>query len=272
MLYANDQFQLAESDFRKAWELEPKEEYAVSLTALLKKKGPGHALQFLHEALKKLPGNIFLQIGMARAYQQQNKPDSALIICSQVIREQPNAIDAHLLKAEILELQNRPGEALTVLENAYVYAPGDVELVHKLAFNYAELKNPKVLALCDSLIRADTEKRHAEPYYFKGVYYANLENYREAIRQFDEAIRHNFNFLDAYINKGIAFYDQKKYDDAIKTFLLGIKVDPNFPDSFYWLGKTWEAKGNKDEAKLNYIKAYGLDKTMIEAKEAAERL
>ena len=272
MLFGNGQYQLAEMDFQKAWDLEPKEEYAVSLTAVLKQRGPEEALKFLREAIKKLPGNVFLQIGLARAYQQKNGPDSALIICSQVIKDHPNAIDAYLLKAEILEMQNRQRDALTVLETGYVYAPGDVELVHRLAFMYAESKNPKALALSDSLIDADTENRHAEPYYFKGVYYANIENYKEAIKQFDEAIRHNFNFLDAYINKGIAYFDQKKFDEAIKTFQLGIKVDPNFPDSFYWLGKTWEAKGNGEEAKLNYLKAYGLDRTMTEAKEAAERL
>jgi len=38
------------------------------------------------------------------------------------------------------------------------------------------------------------------------------------------------------------------------------------------MGKCQEAVGQKDEAKLNYQRAYGLDKTFTEAKEAADRI
>jgi hypothetical protein len=38
------------------------------------------------------------------------------------------------------------------------------------------------------------------------------------------------------------------------------------------MGKCQEALGQKQEALLNYQRAYGLDKTFAEAQEAAERL
>ena len=72
MLYSNNQNVYAEKDFRKAWELQPKEEYAVGLTAILKQKNVDSAILFLQEALKKLPNNVFLQIALARGYQQKN--------------------------------------------------------------------------------------------------------------------------------------------------------------------------------------------------------
>lgn len=272
LLYSNNNLKESESDLRKAWTLEPDETHALSLTTVLRQKNTDSALQFLKEASVKIPGSIALRIGVARAYQQKNRQDSALMICNEVISNFPGQVDALLLKADILQQTKHDAESLSTLEQAYTYAPGDPELVHTLAFRYAESKNPKALKLSDSLIRADVEKRHAEPYYFKGVYYANVGKYKEAIEQFDEAIRHDFNFLEAYLNKGIAYYDQKKYNDAISTFHLAIKVDPSFADAFYWLGKAQEASGNKVEAKSNYMKAYGLDKTMTQAKEAAEKL
>ncbi len=272
LLYSNNQLSLAESDFRKAWSLQKKEEYALSLTSILRQKNQDSALQFLQQALKQLPDNFFLQIGLARGYQQKKLYDSALTVCNTIILKYPNAIDALLLKSEILQSQNKNIEAIATLEKAYTYAPGDPELVHQLAFAYAEEKNPKVILLADSLIRADTEKRHAEPYYFKGVYYSNIANDKEAVKQFDEAISHDFNYLEAYLNKGIVYYDQKKYDEALSVFNLGISVDPSFPDFYYWLGKTYEIKKNLSEAQLNYSKAYGLDKTMVEAKASADRL
>jgi tetratricopeptide (TPR) repeat protein len=272
LLYSNNNMKEAESDLRKAWTLEPDEEHALSLTTILRQRNTDSALQFLKEASAKLPSSIAIRIGMARAYQQKNQPDSALVLCDEVIAHYPGELDALLLKADILQQTKHEAESLATLEKAYTYSPGDPELVHTLAFRYAESKNPKTLALSDSLIHADLENRHAEPYYFKGVYYANLGKYKEAINQFDEAIRHDFNFLEAYLNKGIAYYDQKKYKDAITTFQLAIRVDPSFADAFYWLGKTQEAMGDKEEAKTNYLKAFGLDKSMTEAKEASDRL
>lgn len=272
LLYQNNQMAYAEKDLRKAFELNPKEEYALALTTVLKQKNTDAAIQFLQEAVKKLPNSIALQIGLARGFQQRNQLDSSLIICNKVIEKYPAQLDALLLKSELLKAVNKDSEALITLEKAYSYAPEDVEVAHRLCFSYADSKNPKALSLADSLIKADKEKRHAEPYYFKGVYYSNTGNDAEAIKQFNLAIEHDYYFINAYINKGIAFYDQKKYDQALKTFTLAATVSPTDADPYYWLAKTQQATGNKKDAKLNYQRAYGLDTTLTEAKEAADRL
>jgi len=174
--------------------------------------------------------------------------------------------------SELLKQQDKTNEAIAVLETAYTYAPGDVELVHTLAFDYADSKNPKALTLSDSLIAADLSKRQPEPYYFKGLYHENHGNYSQAINFFNEAISRDYYFIDAYLDKGQCYYEQKKYNEAIKTFRLAITVSPTNATSYYWLAKTEEAIGEKQEAKLDYQRAYGLDKTLKEAKEAADRL
>jgi tetratricopeptide (TPR) repeat protein len=273
LLYSNGEIGLAENDLRTAWQLDPKEEeYALRLTTILKQRNADTAIAFLQDALKKLPTSIGLQILLARGYQSKNQLEKSLAICNDVIKKYPGQLDALTLKAEILKQQNKNDEALLVLQQAYTYAPGDVELVHQLAFEYAEAKNPKALSLADSLIKVDVEKRHAEPYYFKGLYHENKGNYTEAIKYFDEAIQHDYNFLDAYLDKGQTYYDQKKYSDALKTFHLTTTVFPSEALPYYWIGKTQQALGKNEEAKLNYQRAYGLDKSLTEAKDSADRL
>ena len=272
LLYSNGEMALAEKDLRTAWQLDPKEENALRLTTILRQKNSDTAIAFLQAALKQLPQSISLNILLAKGYQSKNQLDKALAICDAIIKQFPGQIDALVLKSELLKQQNKNNEALSVLEQAYSYAPGDVDLVHQLAFEYAEAKNPKVLSLADSLIKADVEKRHAEPYYFKGLYYENKGAYKEAIRYFDEAISHDYNFLDAYLDKGQTYYDQKKYAEALKTFQFTTTVFPSEALPYYWIGKSQQALGNKDEARLNYQRAYGLDKTLTEAKDSADRL
>jgi tetratricopeptide (TPR) repeat protein len=272
LLYSNEEFELAEKDLLKAWELEPKEEYAISVSIVKRHRSVDEAIDFLEAALKKIPNSLFIQVQLAQGYKSKGDLNRSLDICNRVIEAYPNNIDVYLLKAEILKSQNKATEAIATLEKAYTYAPGDVDLVHTLAFDYAETNNPKALQLSDSLIRADTEKVHPEPYYFKGVYFSNTNKFDEAIKQFDKAITTKHNFINAYINKGIVYFDQKKFNEAMEVFKLASRVFPDEASPYYWIGKTYEASGNKQEAKLNYQRACGLDKYFEEACEAVDRL
>jgi tetratricopeptide (TPR) repeat protein len=272
LLYQNNQLSLAQQDIQKAWNLTPNEEYGLSLATILLKKNADTAIQFLQGAIQRLPQSIALQMNLAKAWQEKGNAQEALNVSNTILTNYPNSIDALLLKAELLKSMDQPAASLQALEQAYALAPFDAELVHNLAFEYAQLKNPKVLALSDSLIRSDINSIHAEPYYFKGLYFENTGNTTEALKQLDAAIQHDYYFLDAHMEKGQIFYNQKKYADALKAFQLATTITPTFVDAYYWLGKTKEAMGNKAEAKLDYQRAYGLDKTNLEAKQAAERL
>jgi tetratricopeptide (TPR) repeat protein len=97
-----------------------------------------------------------------------------------------------------------------------------------------------------------------------------MNDREKAIQQFDATIKQDHRFLNAYIEKGKILLDQKKTTAALKTFELANTITPSFPDAWYWMGRCLEILGQKEEAKLNYEKAYSLDKTFTEAKEAAE--
>lgn len=266
LLFENDQPQYARADIEKAWRLAPKEEYALSLTRLIKQTNNDSAIAFLLSALQKFPNSIALQVSLARGYQLKNNLQKAINMCNKIIAQYPGQSDALLLKAEILETENKEADALKTLEQAYYYAPFDVELVHRLAFKYAEAGNKNALVISDSLIRADAGGRHAEPYLFKGVYYYYIKNYTTALKEFDKAIIKDYNYLDAYMYKGQLFYEQKKYGDALKTFSLVTTITPTYADAYYWIAQTQKAIGAKEDAKLNYQRAYQLDKTLEEAK------
>jgi tetratricopeptide (TPR) repeat protein len=258
LLLQNNEIDLAQTDMQQAWKL--------------KKKNIDTALAFVLEAVQQVPESIGLKISLAKGYQQKGMLNEALSLCNEVIAKYPNQLDALQLKAEILMAQKKDTEAIAALETAYSYDPSDAELAHTLAFAYAEAKSAKALTLSDSLIKADREGQHAEPYYFKGVYFTNVGNRKEGLKFFDMAIQHDYNFLDAYMEKGTLLYNSKDYSGALKTFKLATTVAPTFAEAYYWLGKTKQAMGNAAEAKLDYQRAYGLDKTLLEAREADEAI
>lgn len=272
LLIKNNYPEPALADFQKAWSIKKEEQYALGIGSLLLSKKPDSAIHFLNEAMKVLPQSILLHLSLAKAYETQNKITDALNLCDTILQINPKQLDALMLKAALLDQQNNTIESIATLEQAYKIQPGIEDLDYQLAYKYALTKNPKTLSFCDALLKKDSLNEHPEPLYFIGIYYENTGDKAKALDFFNRAIVRDYTFLDAYMNKGKIFYDQKKYIDAIKVYRLVLNIQSTFADGYYWLGRCEEALGKKEEAKLNYERAYGLDKTLTVAKDAAERI
>lgn len=260
------------ADFRKAWSLAKQEVYAAGASNILLEKKPDSAVVFLNEAITELPNSMFLPISLARSYDVLGKTDEALKVCNTLLEKEPNQVNALLLKADLLEKKGDTSHMIASLEKAYSLIPFNREISNRLAYQYAESKNARSLRIADSLIRKDSLGIHAEPYYVKGMYYSNINDKARAIQLFDATIKKDHRFLNAYIEKGKILLDQKKTADALKTFQLANTITPSFADAWYWIGRCEELLGNKAGAKENYEKAFELDNTFIEAKEAAGKM
>lgn len=260
------------ADFRQAWSLKKNEQYALGISSILLDKKPDSAVAFLISALKDLPNSVFLRLSLAKAYRVLNKISDALNVCNEILKTDPKQMDALMLKADLQDQQNDTAAAIATLEQAYAINPDIEELDYNLAFKYASTKNPKTLAFCDTLLKKDSLKSHAEPLYFKAVYYENTGDPNKALELLDQSIIRDYTFIDAYMNKGKILYDQKKYMPAIKVYRMALNIRSTYADAYYWLGKCFEALGRKDDAFMNYERAYGLDRTLTEARDAADRL
>ncbi|OQY94105.1 MAG: hypothetical protein B6D37_09335 [Sphingobacteriales bacterium UTBCD1] len=260
------------ADFRQAWSLKKNEQYALGISSILLDKKPDSAVAFLNSALEDLPNSVFLRLSLAKAYRVLNKISDALNVCNEILKTDPKQMDALMLKADLQDQQNDTAAAIATLEQAYAINPDIEELDYNLAFKYASTKNPKTLAFCDMLLKKDSLKTHAEPLYFKAVYYENTGDPNKALELLDQSIIRDYTFIDAYMNKGKILYDQKKYNAAVKVYRMALNIQSTYADAYYWLGKSLEAMGRKDDALMNYERAYGLDKTLTEAKDAANKL
>ena len=272
LLNSNNLPEPALEDFKKAWSLKKDERYAYGFSNLLLDKKPDSAILFLNAAIKELPNSFLLHLTLARSYDANGKTENALELVNKILQSNPEQVDLMKMKAGLLGKKGNNPEAIAILEKAYSLTPYDIELNYELAFKYAESKNPRVIKLCDSLIKVDTLNLHAEPYYYKGIYFSNMNDKAKALSLFDEALQHDYYYLNAYIEKATVLYDQKKFGDALKTVQLANTISATFPDAYYWMGKCNEAMGNLAEAKLNYQRAFSLDNTFTEAKEAADKL
>ncbi|TMI91704.1 MAG: tetratricopeptide repeat protein [Bacteroidetes bacterium] len=174
-------------------------------------------------------------------------------------------------RTELLVLAGDTTNAIKTLE--FFVIPGEMtEAGLQLANLYAETRNPRTIAICDSMNKNDESKRDPNPDYLKGVYYYNINDYSKALEQFNSCIKKDYTFLDAYMEKGRILYKQAKFKEAMEVYDIAINVSNSFADAHFWKGKCQEALGQKEEAKISYQRAYAFDKTLTEAKEAADRI
>lgn len=234
-------------------------------------------LKSYRDSLKIHPNDTLLKYNLVLTLQEAGRYREALNMLDSMNipmgdSTQMKVYVSYLFKrAELLVLAGDTVNAIKTLE--FFVIPGELtEAGKQLAFLYAETKNPKAIAICDSMNKNDKSKRDPEPDYFKGVYYSNLGDHAKALEQFNTCIKKDYTFLDAYMEKGNILYKQSKFKDAIEVYDMAIKVSNSFADAHFWKGKCQEALGQKEDAKISYQRAYAFDKTLTEAKEAADRI
>lgn len=230
-------------------------------------------IQVLEGALKQYPDSVAIRYKLAEALANNSQFKPALAqIDSLILRDSLNAVFWYQ-RGILQEKNGDTADAIGSLKASVLRAPMFLEPALELTFLLANREDPGALKLADEIIRhIENPQAVTRARFLKGVYYSNVNDPVNAEKQFDECIVHDYTFLDAYIEKAIIQYDQKKYDEALKTLQRANNVSNSFTDAYFWMGRCYEAKGNKEMAVDNYKKTLGLDPEYHEAAEALKRL
>jgi len=272
LLSQNNQHELAYHDYKTAWEKEKNEDIAMAyISNLYLVNKPGEAIAMLEDAVKKFPGNAEFRRRLSEAYIQSGLSKKAMEQYDDMIKNDSSNFEPWYEKGMLLaEMKDTVG-ATVAFERSYSLQPLTLNGV-PLANLYAETKNPRALVICDQLISKDSASQSIDPFYIKGIFYSNTKQYKLAIEQFDDCIKRDWKFSDAYIEKGIVLYEMNNIDEALQTFKLASTVSPRDADTYYWQGRCYEKIGKKEDAMDNYIRAYSLDRHFTEAKEHIDNL
>ena len=262
----------ANPDYKKAWTLDPKPDYLTPYAANLAVLGdPAERLKLLQEGAKRFQGEPQINRLLADAYAQSGSPATATALYAAMLQKDSTDFETWYEKGLLEEQLKDSGAAMLSLQQAYRLQPLD-EYGLELAHLYAEKNNPAALRLCDAILRNDAAHSQTDPFLIKGIYYANVHQYPQAVIQFDSCIGRDWKTTQAYLEKGIVFFKQKKFAEALGIFQMAATVSNTEPDAYFWMGRCDEALGKKEEAGVNYQRAIALDRNFTEAKEGAERV
>jgi tetratricopeptide (TPR) repeat protein len=97
-----------------------------------------------------------------------------------------------------------------------------------------------------------------------GITELMMQRYREAKKSFDQSIKLDRKFADAYNNRGVVLYEERKYGAAVKEYRRAIALDGNSASFFSNLGAALFAKKEFEPAVVAYQHAVELDPDVFE--------
>jgi pentatricopeptide repeat protein len=264
--------ELASEDFQKAWALQPVLENAFPYAANLAILGKHSQRQALLESLNhQYPANPQVGRLLAESYASSGRTAEALHIYDEMISRDSLDPETQYEKAMLLEELKDTAQAISALQKAYSIQGVDTYGL-ELAHLYAEQRNPRAIQICNFILKQDSAALMIDPFFIKGIYYANMKLYPKAIAQFDSCILRDWKTTDAYLEKGRAYFHMQNFNAAMQTFNMAITVTNTDPDAYFWLGRCYEALDQKTDAINNYRKAVTLDKDFTEARQRMEIL
>lgn len=272
LLSQNNQHEAATPDYKKAWEMSTDEMVAIEYAANLQLTGNlKNCMVLLQECQQKFPDNAEFTRRISELYALAGKRKEAVAEYDKILaRDSANFMvlyDKGILLAKLGDTVS----AIQTLERSYLIQPLTYTGL-ALANIYSMQQNPRILQICDDIIKKDTTAELVDAVFLKGIYFSDIKEYSKALQQFEECIKRDWKFTDAHIEKGIVYFEKKDYKQALEVFKLAATVSNTNADTYYWIGKCQEAMKNMEEAIQYYERAYSLDPDMKEAREAIQRL
>jgi tetratricopeptide (TPR) repeat protein len=97
-----------------------------------------------------------------------------------------------------------------------------------------------------------------------GITELMMQRYREAKKSFEQSIKADRKFADAYNNLGVVLYEEKKFGAAVKQYHKAIAIDNSAASFFSNLGAALFSKKEFEPAVVAYQHAMELDPEVFE--------
>ncbi|MEP6466129.1 MAG: tetratricopeptide repeat protein [Parafilimonas sp.] len=219
----------------------------------------------MQKRLQQFPDSTGLRLQYAFALDSVKMYKEALVQMDRLVANDTSNYGLLYTQGQIAEDAGDTTLALKSYSHAAaLYESPDVLLA--LANLYAEMKNDRAILLCSRVKALGLGRdKDADCAFITGVYYARLHKGDDAIKYFNECIRNNYTYMDAYIEKGLVYFDEQQYQKALDVFQFASTVNNLYADAYYYMARCYEMMNKKDSAVLRFKQSLQLDPTMDEA-------
>lgn len=272
LLHKIEQDSLALNDFKKAVSLDSsKAEYFSAIGELMfEHKDISGSTVWFEKALKLNPKDVKAQLKLAKLFVYIKQYTTAFTHINTVLRQDVYNPEAYFLKGMIYKDLKDTAKAISSFQTAIQVAPDYKDAMVQLGQAYALKGDAIALTYYNNAFKLDTTDVY--PLFARGVFYQDKKEYELAKAEYRNALLHNRNYLDAYLNTGYILMQQDSLDKALRQYDIITKLDQTNAEGYYNRGLCYELMGKKQEAIADYKQALVFAEEYILPKEGLKRL
>lgn len=181
-----------------------------------------NALAEYDKALAAAPDLVGIYLNRARTYERMGRLREAAADYSTLIARDPRAADAYLGRGAMLLANGDPARSLDDFSAAIRLQPSWIS-----------------------------------PYFNRGMAHLQLGMWRDAERDFTKVISRNPEDAAAFLNRGRARAGAGEASAGL-DFDRAIELDPEWGGAWFARGQFWDARGNREAANRDFMRAYEL--------------
>ena len=283
LLYANEQYELAETCFARAHALAPAEArwaYALGRTQVYLARYD-RAIASLEEALRREPGSLPARLMLAKALLEGGRAEESRALYEKIVDEHPDTAEAHYGRGRIAAARGDTKAAIEHLRKACALFSGFGAAHYALARAYRETgdeaKAREELALYqenklgwptvpDPWIAAIVAlKTGANARLRKGIQLTEEGRLREAAEEHEKALATDPKLVQAHVNLIRLYAELGQPGRAEEHYRQALAVDPNLAELHHNLGVLLIGQGRNAEAMDAFRKAVELNPAYADA-------
>ncbi len=223
--------------------------------------GP-NAIDKLIKVAKKLGGRerfseAVVKLNEAKSYNDPEPTDNQIQEIDELLKEYGSSlIDRQIEVAEKTGDGGKPKEAKDLL----------AKLKNQTAPSPSDEQNQKIDVLIEKYTKAfdkwqdDQNKKLADEFFRKGLIELKDGNNDEAIRLFDEALKHYPDHVLAHSYKGTAYHRNKQDEEAMLASDEALKRQEDEPNAHFTKGEIFYGKYKDREAEQEFVQVIEKDK------------
>ncbi|NQV41018.1 MAG: fused MFS/spermidine synthase [Candidatus Marinimicrobia bacterium] len=244
--------------YQTVLELDPEHSQALNnLGTVFEQTGEKTHARAAYEAAVKIDPNLAMaHFNIARLQMGAGIMDSALISYGKTIALDPGYYPAYYRISQIYSMGGDYEEAIAVLEEVLKIRPGLKEAQVEIKNLTMAMDQPKVSVQMPP--RTEKSDKSTDPRYFynQAVMLIQKQKYKEAIVDFQRAIKLKPDYVNAIIGLGAMYQNLGEYEQAIEEYKKALTIDPehsgthnNLAILYYTVKKNKLAVVHADKAK-----------------------